>query len=215
VVGDRGFRVACDAVEMAQQEARKQKNPWVMQVVLAHCELVHPEDMERPAKLGITINWSCHWAGGYFGEEAIPFIGREKWESMYQFNPMIDSGALVALSSDVVTFYELHRANPFFGMQVSHTRVDPEFTLDENKYPGGIRPVQNACLSREFLLKGYSLNGAKQLRWDHIMGSLEAGKVANLIVLNEDFFRVLEMEMRNIQLDAVVFEGKVLRGQLG
>ncbi|GAB1476324.1 amidohydrolase [Bacillota bacterium] len=215
VVGDRGFRVCCDAVELAQREAAAAKVPWVMQVVLAHCELVHPDDQKRPAQLGITINWSCHWAGGYFGEEAIPFIGKGKWESMYQFNPMIDSGALVALSSDVVTFYELRRANPFFGMQVSHTRIDPEYPLDENRYPGSVRPAKDACMSREFLLQGYTLNAAKQLRWGHMMGSLEKGKLANMVIINEDFFTVPPSEIRNIQIEAVVFEGMVLRGHLG
>ena len=58
--------------------------------------------MGRPAELGIDINWSCHWSGGYFGEEAMNYYTEEKWRRMYQFNPMIESGAMLAFSSDVV-----------------------------------------------------------------------------------------------------------------
>ncbi len=214
VVGDRGFRVACNAVENAQKQIRVDDEEWVMQVILAHCEVVDPEDMERPAKLGITINWSCHWSGGYFGEEGLNYFSREKWERMYQFNPMIESGALVAFSSDVVTNYELHRADPFFSMQVAATRIDPEFPLDPDKYPNSIRPPYSARIERETLLKGYTINGAKQLRWDKIMGSIEVGKKANLNVISDDFFKVSEMDLNKIKFEAVIFEGKIISGEL-
>lgn len=214
IVGDRGFRVACDAVELAQKEIIADGGIWSIQVVLAHCELVDPDDMNRPAELGITINWSPHWSGGYFGEEAKPFIGEEKWRSMYQFNPMIDSGALVTFSSDVVTFYELHRADPFFSMQVGHTRVDPEFPLDAKKFPGSVRPEASARLSREILMKGYTINGARQLHWEDKMGSLVVGKLANMNIISDNFFEVPAEEISSIGFDAVIFEGEVVHGKL-
>ena len=213
IVGDRGFRVACDAIELAQKESQGNGDNWGIQVVFAHCELVDPEDMLRPGKLGITINWTPHWSGGYFGEEAIPYIGEEKWRTMYQFNPMIDSGALVTFSSDVVTFYELHRANPFFGIQVGHTKVDPEFPLDGERFPGSRRPEANACLSRETLIKGYTINGAKQLHWENEMGSLEVGKLANLNIISDNYFEVPAEEISSIGFDTVIFEGEVVHGK--
>jgi len=214
MVGDRAFRVGCDAVEAARAEAEEKNEKWVCQPVFLHCELIDPADMARPAELGITVNWSCHWSGGYFGEEAKEFIGEEKWRKMYQFNPIIDSGALVTFSSDVVTDYELHRANPFFSMQVANTRVDPEFPLDQKKYPGSVRPEESAKISRETLIRGYTISGAKQLRWESRMGSIEPGKLANMIVISDDFFKVPADKIKDISIDAVMFDGEVLRGQL-
>lgn len=214
IVGDRGFRTACDAVEEAQKRAKQAGREWVCQPVFAHCEVVDPADMARPAELGITINWSCHWSGGYFGEEAMNYYTEEKWRRMYQFNPMVESRALVTFSSDVVTNYELHRAAPFFSMQVAATRVDPEFPLDPEKYPGNMRPPASAKLSRETLLKGYTINAARQLRWDSILGSLEVGKKANLNVLSRDFFQTPEDQIKEIQCEAVLFEGQVIAGEL-
>lgn len=214
MVGDRAFRVGCDAVEMAQKEAKENGKPWVCRPQFAHCEIVDPADMERPAKLGIYINWSCHWSGGYFGEEGMNYFPEEKWRRMYQFNPMINSGAMVAFSSDVVTGYELHRAYPFFSMQVAATRVDPEFPLDPNKYPGSVRPPESAKLGLDTLLKGYTLNGAKQLRWSDKMGSLEKGKVANMIITDKNMFDVPSEELKDIKVEAVIFDGKVIRGSL-
>jgi len=214
MVGDRAFRTGCDAVEAARKEAEQKGEAWKIGITFAHCELIDSADMDRPAKLGITINWSCHWSGGYFGEEAQEFIGKEKWNRMYQFNPIIESGALVAFSSDVVTNYELHRANPFFSMQVAATRVDPEFPLDPDRYPGSVRPPESAKLSIDKLIKGYTINGAKQLRLEKEMGSLEAGKTANLIVISEDPFRVPPERLSEIRIEAVLFDGKVIRGEL-
>ena len=214
MVGDRAFRVGCDATEMARKEAERLGEAWVCQPVFLHCELVDPSDMERPAKLGITINWSCHWSGGYFGDVAQEFFGYDKWARMYQFNPIISSGALVTFSSDVVTFYELHRADPFFSMQVANTRVDPEVPLDPEKYPGSVRPPESAKLSRETLLKGYTINGARQMRLESKLGSLEKGKIANMGILSDSFFDVPADQIGQISFEVVIFEGRTVAGKL-
>jgi predicted amidohydrolase YtcJ len=214
MVGDRAFRTGCDAVKLAQRIAKQEGDPWVCQPIFAHCEIVDPADMSRPAELGITVNWSCHWSGGYFGEEAMNYFTEEKWRRMYQFNPIIDSGALVTFSSDVVTFYELDRANPFFGMQVAATRVDPQFPLDPEKYPGSVRPPESAKLSIDILMRGYTISGAKQLRWEDKMGSLKEGKVANINVISADPFKTDPFKLKDIKFDTVIFEGEVISGTL-
>lgn len=214
MVGDRAFRVGCDAVEAAQDIAAQEGTDWVCQPIFAHCEVVDPADMERPAKLGITINWSCHWSGGYFGEEAMNYYSEEKWRRMYQFVPMIESGAALAYSSDVVTFYELNRANPFFGMQVAATRVDPQVPLDPEKYPGSVRPPESAKLPLTELMRGYTMGGAKQLRWQETLGSLEPGKAANFCVVSQNPLSADLFRLKDIRFEAVVFDGEVIHGRL-
>ena len=211
LVGDRAFRVACDAVEAARAMLGSQ---WRTQVTLAHCELVDPADMHRPAELGIIVNWTAHWAGGYFGEGARTHLGDERWNRMYRFTEIVDCGAVLALSSDVVTGYELHRGNPLFGMQVAATRVDPEYPLDPSVYPGSVRPPAQAALPRDVLVRGYTINGATQMRLADRMGSLEVGKVANVVVLNQDLFAVPADSLAEIKVEAVVFEGRVVAGAL-
>ncbi|MCV7424458.1 amidohydrolase family protein [Mycobacterium yunnanensis] len=214
LVGDRAFRTACDAVEAAQTTLAADGSPWTTQVTLAHCELVDPADMHRPAELGIMVNWTAHWSGGYFGEGAKKHLGEDRWNRMYRFNEMVQSGAVVALSSDVVTAYELHRGNPLFGMQVAATRVDPEYPLDAAAYPGHVRPAADAVLPRELLLAGYTINGAAQMRLADEMGSLTVGKLANVAVLNQDVFTMPANSMGDVKVDAVLFEGRVVSGSL-
>lgn len=214
VVGDRSFRVACDAVEAARDEVTATGEQWRIQVTLAHCELIDPTDLHRPADLGIIVNWTTHWSGGYFGEAAKKHLGDDRWDRMYRFNEIASSGAVLTFSSDVVTGYESHRSNPLFGIQVAATRVDPEYPLDPDRYPNSVRPEADAVLSRELLLQGYTINGAKQLRLADKMGSLVAGKVANLCVLSADLFDAEPSSIGEIKFDAVVFEGRVVAGSL-
>ena len=51
-----------------------------------------------------------------------------------------------------------------------------EFPLDPDKYPGSVRPPENAKLDVSFLLKGYTINGAKQMHWDKMLGSIEEAR---------------------------------------
>ena len=214
LVGDRAFRVACDAVEQVQERLARAGTSWTILATLAHCELVDPADMGRPAELGMFVNWTTHWSGGYFGEGSKEHLGEERWNRMYRFNEIAQSGAVVTFSSDVVTSYELHRARPLFGMQVAHTRVDPEYPLDPATYPGSVRPEASACLPRRLLLDGYTLNAARQLRLADRTGSVEVGKLANLVVLGEDPFEVDGERLGDISIDAVLFEGEVVHGSL-
>ena len=214
LVGDRAFRVACDAVEKVQGQLAESAEDWRIQVTLAHCELVDPADMSRPAQLGIIVNWTTHWSGGYFGEGAQEHLGRERWDRMYRFNEIAESGALVTFASDVVTSYELHRADPMLGMQIAHTRVDPEYPLDPATYPGSRRPEESARLAPEMLLAGYTINAARQLRQDDKLGSIEPGKIANLTVLSADPLTTDPEDLGKITVDAVLFEGVLVHGSL-
>ena len=213
VVCDRGFRTACNAYEAAKKKASELGESWDIFMELAHCELVHPDDMARPAELGIIINWSCHWAGGYFGEAAIDYLGQERWNTMYDFTKMLETGATVTYSSDVIGMCEEQRGNPWFGMEISATRVDLEDPLDPEKYPGSVRPPLSARLTPEQLVDGYTRTGAIPFRMKDVMGTIEEGKYANLIVLDKNLFEIPLTEIHTIDPQTVIFEGKIIKGE--
>ena len=183
---DGAFRLMCDAVEAAQKICG---DDWCIKITLAHCEIIHPDDIPRVRQLGIYIDYSTHWAGGYFGEGAIPYLGQERWNTMHDYHKIIEDGGKVGFSSDVFSYQEATRANPMIGMQVAMTRVDPWVPLDPEKYPGSVRPPVEGKLSIEQLIHGYTVVNAERMRLDDKMGSLEAGKLANLVVFREDIFQ--------------------------
>lgn len=184
---DGAFRLMCDAVEEAQKICG---DDWCMKVTLCHCEIIHPDDIIRVKELGIYIDYSCHWAGGYFGEGAAKFLGQKRWETMHDQSKLLAVGAKVGFSSDVFSYQEAMRANPMISMQVSMTRVEPweAVRLDSNKYPGSVRPPVDAKLSIEQLIHGYTVINAERMRLDDKLGSIEEGKLANMVVFKEDIF---------------------------
>ena len=210
VVCDRGFRTACNAYEKALKTVEQEGGAWKIYMELAHCELVHPDDMKRPAELGIIINWSTYWAGGYFGEAAIEYLGKDRWNTMYDMTKFIESGAVVTYGSDVIGMCEEHRGDPFFGMQISATRVDIEDPLDPDRYPGSVRQPESAKLSVEEMIRGYTRYGAIPLRLEDKIGTIEAGKQADLAVLNKNIFQIPPEELRTVKPDAVMFEGRFI-----
>lgn len=203
MVGDLAFRQVMDATEMLEKEVGNLD----IQVEVCHCEYVSPEDYIRPAELGILVNWTPHWSGGYFGEASLRYLGEERYNNMYQFNPMIESGAIVTFGSDVYSMEEENRANPYFGMQTAMTRIDIEYPLETND---GFRESKEALLSLEDLLKGYTINAAIQLRIDDVTGSLEVGKYANFNIYEKNLFDVDPMEFKDVLPQEVYFEGNRL-----
>lgn len=207
IVCDRAFRVCANAVENAKKICGDE---WSIYVTFCHCELIHPDDMARVAELGIFIDWTTHWGGGYFGDAAIDFLGKERWNTMYDFSKIIADGGVVGHSSDVFSYIEAHRANPYMGIQISATRVDLEEPLDPEKYPGSVRPPSHAKLSVAQQIKGYTYNNAYRMRMLDKIGTIEAGKKANLVILDKNIFEIPCEEIHTIDPEAVMFEGKYI-----
>jgi predicted amidohydrolase YtcJ len=213
VGGDRAFRTILNAVERAYAQLG---SDWRLQVTAAHSELIDPPDMSRAANLGVFVNWTPHWAGGQFGDAVAKTLGFDRFNRMWQFNPFIDGGGAITFSSDVVSTFEMERADPFLGMQVAHTRTDSIYPMPPGPgtVPGTtIRKPLDARLSLTDLLEGYTVNGAKQLRLPNT-GSIKAGNLANMSILNADFFKVPNDEIKDVNPVAVLFEGKVVSGTM-
>jgi predicted amidohydrolase YtcJ len=165
----------------------------------------------------VILNVTPHWVGGEMGTAAADTLGWDRFNRVYQFNPVIDAGSVIDFSSDVVSAYEADRADPFLGMQIAHTRTDARYPMQPG--PGTvpdttIRQPASARIALSVLLDGYTRYGAVQLRLAHRIGSIEAGKLANMSILNADPFRVPEDEIHDIEPLAVLFEGQVVSGEL-
>lgn len=130
---------------------------------------------------------------------------------MHDYHRVIEDGGKVGFSSDVYSYQEAIRANPMLGMQVAMTRVDPWVPLDPERYPGSVRPPVDGRLSLEQLIHGYTVINAERMRLDGRMGSLEAGKLANFVVFDQDIFEAAHrdpMHFSGIEPVCTWFEGE-------
>ena len=204
VVGDRATRIALDAYEAALSSADGELH---LRLTLSHLEVVDDSDRGRFAKMGVVANFTPHWHGDYF-QGAQPGLGEQRWFRRERARSLHDAGAHLTFSSDVTGFGEMGRADPFLGMQTGHNRQDV------GKEDGPIRPPADERLSLQTLLRGYTLNGAYQLRMDDRIGSIEAGKLADALVLDRNPFEVERGEIHRIRPTAVIRDGEVVSGRL-
>ena len=102
--------------------------------------------------------------------------------------------------------------SPYLGMQIGHTRQNPKSWLSQPN--NDIRAPIKERLSLQQLVKGYTANGAYQLRLEQQLGSIEKGKAADLLVLNKNLFTSDTAQLYKLQPVAVLMNGRIMQGSL-
>ncbi|MCF2528477.1 amidohydrolase [Yinghuangia soli] len=180
-LGDRAVREALDAV----QAAGEANGPRDNRHHLAHLQVVHPDDVPRFARLGATANiqplWAVHEA--QMDELTIPFLGPERAAQQYPFGDLRRAGARLVAGSD----WPVSSPNPLWGMHVAVNRLPPGGDLAVAGAAGKpFYPEQALTLAE--VLRAYTLGTAWVNHMDDVTGSIEAGKYADLAVLDRDPF---------------------------
>lgn len=189
-IGDRGITEALDAIE----GARLTNGDIGARHRITHLEIVDPLDYPRFAALNVTADmqvageWSNpdHWHDNDF------LIGPVRADNMIPVRSLFDNGARITLSSD----YDVSDINPFVGMQHALTRA-----------PQALPTLQD-------VVKAYTINGAYVMRQEDRTGSLEVGKYADLIALDQDIFTVPQNTISNTMVTMTMLGGEVIYGQL-
>ncbi len=68
------------------------------------------------------------------------------------------------------------------------------------------------AISREEALRAYTIDGTWLTREESLKGSIEVGKVADLAVLDRDYFAVPDEEIKEIQVEMTMIGGEVVYG---
>ena len=204
-LGDQSSRTVLDAIEAARKQLGR---PLDITVAITHLQVIDPVDFARYAELDVIGQFTPAWH--YYDEPFYSEALGERAKHPYPVAELMKAGATVNFSSDVYFPSEWldDSASPFTGIQVGHTRrgrgTEPG---DPASGPGYEQ------LSRESMVKGYTMGGALQLSTGDVTGSLVAGKKADFIVLNEDLFSMDAARISEVIPAAVVLNGKRVQGQ--
>jgi predicted amidohydrolase YtcJ len=175
-IGDRAVREALDAIEAA----RVANGPTDTRPHIAHIQVIHPDDVPRFRPLGAVANaqplWACHET--QMDTLTIPFLGEERAGWQYPFGSLLRSGARLAMGSD----WSVSTANPLLEMEVAVDRVDPA-SRDRSK---AFLPAERLTL--EEAIRAFTLGSAYVNHLDVETGTIEAGKLADLAVIDRDLF---------------------------
>ncbi|WP_044537655.1 amidohydrolase [Bradyrhizobium sp. LTSP885] len=193
VVGDLGVDQVLDAFEAADKE----KSIKDRRFILIHASLIRPEQMERARQLGVRVDFQnvFMWDKAATVER---FLGKATADRAVPTRTLIDKMGLDSLGAG--TDFPVNPINPFLNMFIMVTRKDPA---------GHIYGASEA-ISREQALRLYTSAASRYMFEETRKGTLEVGKLADLVVLSADFMTVPEDQIKDIKADMTVVGGKVV-----
>ncbi len=193
-IGDHGNRVTLDALEAALK--RHPDNPGRHRV--EHAQTLTAADIPRFETLDVIAAMQPTHATSdmYWVEDR---LGAERVLYAYAWRSLLDSGARLALGSD----FPVEQVNPMLGIHAAVTRQDTE-----GWPPGGWYPDEK--LSREEAVRGFTLDAAYAAFMEKSVGSLESGKRADFIVLDQNVFEIEASEIANIKVLQTWLDGELV-----
>jgi predicted amidohydrolase YtcJ len=165
---------------------------------IEHAQHLSRGALPRFAELGVIASMQPYHAidDGRWAEKR---IGPERVQTTYAFRSLLDAGARLAFGSD----WTVAPIDPLLGIYAAVTRR----TLD-GATPGGWVPEQKITV--EQALAGYTINAAYANRQDDMLGTLEPGKYADLVVLSDDILTMDPVALETVKVDLTMVEGTVV-----
>ncbi len=196
VIGDAAARITLDALEGAQKShgARDARH------MVTHLQLVEPEDILRFKELDLVGLPQPFWfsVDDYYEELALPYLGKARADKQYPMQSFIDAGVVVASASDFPVTIPF---DPLIAIQKGITRLPLTKTSGEILFP------EERC-SLEDMIASYTYNGAYANFLEDEIGSLEVGKQADLIVLDQNLFELPSSEISKTKVLLTMVAGQ-------
>jgi predicted amidohydrolase YtcJ len=202
--GERAVRDALDSVAYV----RKELPGTDFRPAIAHAESVDPADYSRFKALDVTATMSFQWAqqAPSTVDGTSDHLGAARFARMEPSGSIAHAGGRVAFGSD----WPVDPLDEFLALKVGVTRSgDPTNPHSYGpKYAGRLNA--DPALSRAEVLRSITLSSAEQLKLDAVLGSVEVGKFADLIVLDKNFMQVPEEELGRNDVLLTLVGGKVV-----
>ena len=207
---DKGWQLTChcqgggaiDGFLDAMEALNKEKPIAPTRSHLIHASFQSPEAIARMKRMGILADVQAAWL--YLDAPALERVfGEEGMRYFFPLRSYLDAGIVVAGGSDHMIGYDKNRAvnpyNPFMGLWTSVTRRTIRGTV--------IHPEER--VTREEAPKMHAIWGAYRQFSEKKKGSIEPGKLADLVVIDRDYLTCPEDQIRDIQPVMVIVDGRI------
>ncbi len=196
-IGELGVRTALDAYQHAEEvNHTSDRRPRI-----EHIETIRPSDIPRFGKLGVIA--SMQPLHSYPDADTLDVwarnAGPDRASRAWSWKSIADAGGRYAFGSDwpVVTL------NPWYGLQTAVTRQTREGTPEN-----GFVPSQRLTVAQA--VEGYTLGAAFAGRREKTEGSLEKGKLADLIIVSQNIFEIDPHKISETKVRTTIVGGKVV-----
>ena len=199
-VGDGAVQALLDAYEEVGRELPLRRT----RPCIEHSNFMSREAVEQAARLGVMLGIQPAWL--YLDTRTL--VKQFGYDRLRYFQPLrsiFAAGGVVGGGSDHMQKLGSMRSNnpynPFLGMATAVSR-------QARWYEGRLHPEE--ALSREQAIRFYTINNARILFLEDVIGSLEAGKFADLVVLDRDLLTCPEDQIASTQVLRTYFNGKLV-----
>jgi predicted amidohydrolase YtcJ len=191
-IGDGAVTAALDGIAAA----RKANGNSGLPHTITHEQFVQPEDFPRFRELGVVSALQLFWADASPDTIEIlkPYLDPEIYRWQYPARSILDSGGIISGASD----WPVSTASVFRAIYQAETRKGSEGVLD---------PSQD--MPREAMFYAYTRNSARAMNMDSI-GTIAAGKRADLVLLDRDVLTVSPEDMRETKVLWTMVAGKTV-----
>ncbi len=200
-IGDKANHLVLGMYEEAERENGARDRRFRIE----HAQHLLREDIPRFGKLHVIASMQPYHSidDGRWAEKR---IGPERAKTTYAFRTLLDTGAVLAFGSD----WPVAPMVPLMGIYAAATRR----TLD-GKHPDGWVPEQKITVAEA--IRAYTMGSAYASFDEKIKGSIEPGKVADMVVVSDDILSMPAVEIEKARVEITVFDGKVVyqRSALG
>ncbi|MFB3738189.1 MAG: amidohydrolase [Candidatus Velamenicoccus archaeovorus] len=202
-LAERAVREALDAIEAA----RRANGPSDHRHHLAHIQVVHPDDLPRFRALGVVANAQPLWAmnEGQMVHLTIPFLGPERSTWQYPFASLVRRGAMLAMGSD----WSVSSPNPLWEIHVAVNRAGfPGYEYGEASGELLEPFLPDERLDLPTAIAAFTMGSAYVNHLDDVTGSIEVGKLADLVVVDRNLFAHPADEIHAGAVELTLVEGE-------
>jgi len=198
-LGERAIHETLNAIEAAREAHPDSETRYA----ICHVQVITDQDVPRFAQLDVMAQSTPLWSSyDTYGEQ---FVSEDQFQRFWRFKSLEDAGARLTFGSDFpASGAGTLGLSPIVQIEMGHTRQ--EFGAPE----APVQPRESERLSVESLVRGFTIDAAYQLHMEDEIGSIEVGKKADLVVLDQDIFEVDAYDIHKTGVVLTVMDGDVV-----
>jgi predicted amidohydrolase YtcJ len=198
-LGERAVHESLNAIEAVRKIAPDSASRYT----LAHIQLVTDQDVPRFGELDVIAQSTPLWAT--YDTYGRKFISDDQFQRYFRFKSIEDADGRLAFGSDFpASGLGTLGLSPLLQIELGHTR----------QYPGDpdspLQPRESERLSVASLVRGFTLGAAYQLHMEDEIGSIEIGKKADLVVLDQNIFEIDPFTIHKTAVAMTMLNGTIV-----
>jgi predicted amidohydrolase YtcJ len=203
-IGDKGVHQALNAIEKAQarssHQTKKTRQKKNLRHRVEHAQLIRPQDLDRFNKLGVIASVQPYHATS--DRDIVDKYWGKREGFRYPYKSLLNHNAKLVLGSDVPI-------ETMEALRITHAAVTRK---REGEKRGSWYPQE--CLSVSEAVFSYTQQASYASYEEKIKGSIEIGKLADMVVLSKDIFELNPEEILDTKVEYTIIGGKIITSEV-